>query len=63
MPQIYHMVLFQVKPEARIHTRTVSLSRVKVEAVRLAIALEWSVAKILQFIRGDCEKAGVSHWV
>lgn len=34
-------------------TRAVSLPRVKVEAVQLVVALGWSVAKILQFIRGE----------
>ena len=34
-------------------TRAVSLSKDKVQAVNLAIALHWSVEKILSFIRGE----------
>jgi hypothetical protein len=34
-------------------TRAVSLPKHKVEAVELAIALRWSVEKILSFIRGE----------
>jgi hypothetical protein len=34
-------------------TRAVSLPQCKVEAVRLAIARQWSVEKILQFVRGE----------
>lgn len=41
------------KPDNGYITRAVSLPKNKVEAVRLAIACGWSVAKILQFIKGE----------